>query len=105
MDEALKTRMKAEARFIRAYLYFRLTTWFGDVPLFDHDLTLSETRTITRTSQAEVLTFVRSELDAILADLPAKEAYSDVNKGRITSGAVIALKARTYLYSNDWAKN
>jgi len=103
MDVALKTRMKAEARFIRAYLYFRLTSWYGDVPMFDHDLTLSETRTIARTPQAEVLSFVRSELDAILLNLPAKEAYSEANKGRITSGAAVALNARTFLYCNDWA--
>lgn len=103
MDANLKARMKAEARFIRAYLYFRLTNWYGDVPLFDHDLTLSESKTITRTSQADVLAFVRSELDAIVDVLPAKEAYADVDKGRITSGAVLAFKARTYLYSNDWA--
>ncbi|MCL6103159.1 MAG: RagB/SusD family nutrient uptake outer membrane protein, partial [Bacteroidetes bacterium] len=103
MDEMLKTRMKAEARFIRAYLYFRLTTWYGDIPLFDHDITLSESKTIARAPQSEVLSFVRSELDAILKDLPTKENYADVDKGRITSGAVVALKARTYLYSNDWA--
>jgi hypothetical protein len=103
MNETLKARMKAEARFIRAYLYFRLTTWYGDVPLFDHDITLSESKTISRTPQAEVLAFVRSELDAILPLLPAKEAYADADKGRITSGAVVGLKARTYLYSNDWA--
>lgn len=102
MDEALKNRMKAEARFIRAYLYFRLTTWFGDVPLFDHDITLSDSKTIARTPQADVLTFVRTELDDILQFLPAKEEYADADKGRITSGAAVALKARTYLYSNDW---
>ena len=34
MDEILKTRMKAEARFIR--LFFRLASQYGDVPLFDH---------------------------------------------------------------------
>ncbi|HAH23191.1 MAG TPA: RagB/SusD family nutrient uptake outer membrane protein [Prolixibacteraceae bacterium] len=102
MDVNLKARMKAEARFIRAYLYFRLTNWYGDVPLFDHDLTLSESKTIARTSQADVLAFVRSELDAILEVLPAKEGYAEADKGRITSGAVIAFKARTYLYSNDW---
>lgn len=103
MDETLKTRMKAEARFIRAYLYFRLTTWFGDVPLFDHDLSLSESKTIARTPQADVLAFIRSELDAVATNLPAKGAYAEADKGRITSGAAIALKARTYLYSNDWA--
>ena len=103
MDETLKTRMKAEARFIRAYLFFRLTTWYGDVPLFDKDVTLSDSKTLVRKPQAEVLAFVRSELDAVAEILPAKEKYADTDKGRITSGAAIALKARTYLYSNDWA--
>ncbi len=102
MDEAQKTRMIAEARFIRAWQFFRLTTWFGDVPLFDHDLTLSESKTIARTSQAEVLKFVRDELDAVVNDLPTKHKYAESDKGRITAGAAIALKARTYLYSNDW---
>lgn len=103
MDEQLKNRMKAEARFIRAFLFFRLTTWYGDVPLFEKDLTLSESKSLARTPQAEVLTFVRNELDAILEFLPTKEEYKEADKGRITSGAVIAFKARTYLYSNDWA--
>lgn len=102
MDETLKTRMKAEARFIRAYLYFRLTTWFGDVPLFDHDILLSDSKTISRTPQADVLAFIRSELDDILQYLPRKEDYAEADKGRITSGAAVALKARAYLYSNDW---
>jgi hypothetical protein len=103
MDEALKARMIAEARFIRAWQYFRLTTWFGDVPLFDHDITLSESQTIARTPKAEVLAFVRKELDDVIALLPSKSEYSKEDKGRITSGAAIALKARTYLYENDWA--
>ncbi|MCG6190090.1 RagB/SusD family nutrient uptake outer membrane protein [Maribellus maritimus] len=102
MDEALKTRMVAEARFIRAYLFFRLTTWFGDVPLFDHDLTLSESKELVRTPKADVLAFVRNELDAVETILPTKEEYAGEDVGRITSGAVAAFKARTYLYSNDW---
>ena len=102
MDETLKARMIAEARFIRAYLFFRLTTWYGDVPLFDHDLLLQESKEIVRTPQTEVLAFVRSELDAIMDALPTNEEYGDPDLGRITSGAVVAFKARTYLYSNDW---
>ncbi len=102
MDETLKARMIAEARFIRAYLFFRLTTWYGDVPLFEKDLTLAETKEIARTPQADVLAFVRGELDAIIDQLPTNAEYSDADMGRITAGAVVAFKARTYLYSNDW---
>lgn len=102
MDETLKTRMKAEARFIRAYLYFRLANWYGDVPLFDHDLSLTESKTIARTPKAEVIAFVQSELDAILEQLPTKDEYAESDKGRITSGAVVAFKARIYLYNNEW---
>ena len=102
MDAELKSRMIAETRFIRAWLYFRLTTWYGDVPLVDHDLTLSESQSIIRTPKADVLSFIRNELDAIIPLLPAKGKYADADKGRITSGAAVALKARTYLYDNDW---
>ncbi|MCG8307347.1 MAG: RagB/SusD family nutrient uptake outer membrane protein, partial [Cytophagales bacterium] len=102
MDEDQKMRVISEARFIRAFLFFRLTTWFGDVPLFDHDLTLSESETIGRSPASEVVSFVRSELDDIISSLPAKGDYAENDKGRITSGAVLAFKARTYLYENDW---
>ncbi len=102
MDETLKARMNAEARFIRAFLYFRLTTWYGDVPLFETDITLDETKEIARTSHEEVLAFVRNELDAVIDVLPTNEEYGEDDNGRITAGAAIALKARTYLYSNDW---
>lgn len=102
MDPTLNERMKAEARFIRAWLFFRLTTWFGDVPLFTKDLTLSESQSISRTPKAEVLAFVRSELDEVINILPTKEEYAEADRGRITSGTALALKARTYLYDNDW---
>jgi len=102
MDEALKTRMKAEARFIRAYLYFRLTTQYGDVPLFDHNLTLQEATELSRNPKVDVIAFVRSELNSIVSTLPTKQQYAAADNGRITQGAVMTLLARTYLYENDW---
>jgi hypothetical protein len=102
MDETLKERMKAEARFIRAWLFFRLATWYGDVPLFTKDITLSESKTISRTSHDGVLTFVRNELEDIASILPTNRQYAEDDRGHITAGAAIALKARTYLYENDW---
>src|SRR5690606_4088000 len=58
IDPATLARMKAEARFIRAFLHFQLMTWFGDVPLLKEDPTIEEAQTISRTPKAEVLAFI-----------------------------------------------
>jgi len=103
MDATLKERMKAEARFIRASQFFFLTTMYGDIPHFDKQLTLDESAVIGRTAHAEVVTWVRSELNAIASILPTKQQYAPADNGRITKGAAMGLLARTYLYANDWA--
>ena len=51
MDETLKARMKAEARFIRAFLFFRLANHYGDVPLFDYNIPLQEANKIVAIEQ------------------------------------------------------
>lgn len=102
MDETLKERMKAEARFIRAFLFFRLTTQYGDVPLFEQNLSLEEANSVARTPKSEVLNFVRNELNEIATILPDKGEYDTSDNGKITSGAAMTLLARTYLYENDW---
>lgn len=102
MDPALKARMKGEARFLRAFQYFQLMTWFGDVPLFDKDITLEESLSIGRSPRAEVLAFILSELDAAIEALPLNTAYAQADRGRITKGAASGLKARVYLYEGRW---
>ena len=104
MDEGLKDRMKAEARFIRASLFFRLANHYGDVPLFDYDITRQEANTIERSSKAAVIDFVRTELNSIVGSLPKQGEYAERDKGRITQGAVMMLLARTYLYENSWSE-
>lgn len=103
MDSEVKERMIAEARFIRAFLFFRLTNHYGDVPLFDYSITREEANNIERSPKSAVIDFVRSELTSIVNSLPQKEGYSDKDKGRITQGAVMMLLARTYLYENSWS--
>jgi hypothetical protein len=103
IDENLRTRMKAEARFIRASLFFRLASHYGDAPLFDHNLTVAESNTISRSPRADIVNFVRTELNDIAATIPTKSEYSAGNNGRVTKAAVYTLLARTYLYDSDWA--
>ncbi|RFZ94463.1 RagB/SusD family nutrient uptake outer membrane protein [Mucilaginibacter conchicola] len=103
MDATLKARMKAEARLIRAWHYFLLETWWGDVPLVEKDLTIEEAKVVTKTPKAQVVDFVLQELDAAATDLPVNTAQAAADHGRVTKGTAVALKARVLLYENRWA--
>src|SRR5690606_36352508 len=74
LDAVLKKRRIAEIRFIRAALYFRLINFYGDVPFFTKDITLDESKTISRTPKATIMTFIHQELDDCMVDLPSKDA-------------------------------
>jgi len=95
-----KAQLIAQTRFIRAFQFWQLMTWFGDVPLFTHDITLAESQTIKRTPRAQVLSWVLSELDTVKTVLPA--SYDANDQGRATSGAAAALEARVQLYESNW---
>ncbi|SMP14564.1 RagB/SusD family nutrient uptake outer membrane protein [Flavobacterium hercynium] len=103
-DPAVIEKMKAETRFLRAFQHFQLTTWFGDIPLLVKDPSLQEATTISRTSHAEVVQFILSELDAVIPVLPKNIQYADADRGKVTSGAAAALKARVLLYEGRWAE-
>jgi hypothetical protein len=102
LDSTLKHRILAEARFIRAYSYFQLQDWYGDVPFYTNLITIEEARKITRTAKTTVLDFIQSELAVIRADLPVNTAYAEQDRGRITRGAAIAFSARVHLYRGEW---
>lgn len=101
IDDAVKERMKAEVRFVRAWFHFHLTKWWGDAPVVDKELTVEEAKSIPRSPKAEVVKFITDELDAAAAVLPKKENYAEADLGRITKGAALALKARVLLYDGN----
>ncbi len=101
LPETIKNRMKAEARFIRAWHHFTLMKWWGDAPILSKDITPEQAQTIARSPKADVLKFVTDELDAVATVLPKKEGYSAADNGRITKAAAIAFKARVLLYEGN----
>lgn len=103
MDASLKERMKAEARFMRAYTYWDLNMTFGKVPLVTTVPEYSAPN-VARDEVQKVRAFVLSELSDIINILP--ESYSGgylYEKGRITKWAALALKARAALYYGEYA--
>lgn len=104
MDEAVKNRMKAEIRFIRAYLYFRMTNFYGDIPFFLKDITLEQSRQMSRTKKSEVIPVLLQELEQIIPMLPSRNQLSASENGKITRAAAMVLLARVYLYDNRMDK-
>lgn len=94
-------RYKAEARFLRAYQYVKLTSLYGAVPLTTAVLSIEDARKLKRASLSDIYSFIDAELTAVAAVLPA--SYSGANVGRATKGAALALKARADLYAGHYA--
>ncbi len=100
-DFAGKEEVIAQARFLRAYYYFELVKFFGDVPLFvDKPLEYGEQFDIPRTPKEEVYDQIEADLIFAADNLPATQSQA----GRITSGAANALLGKAYLFQGQFAE-
>ncbi|WP_316768735.1 RagB/SusD family nutrient uptake outer membrane protein [Pedobacter frigiditerrae] len=100
MDATLKTRYLAEAKFVRAYSYFRLVRAFGDVPLRLNVPKDASEFNIPRTPKAQVYAAIEKDLDDAALVLP--QTYPAVDLGRATKGAALALHAKVAMYLGKW---
>jgi hypothetical protein len=99
MDESLKNRLIAEAKFCRATFYFDLVRAFGDVPM-PLDPALAVEASVTRTPESEVYNQIIADLNDAIAVLP--DSYSGAEIGRATKGAARGYLAKVYLYLKQW---
>ncbi|MFD1768724.1 RagB/SusD family nutrient uptake outer membrane protein [Sphingobacterium suaedae] len=99
VDPSLLTRYRAETRFVRAYVYQYLIDYFGGVPLVTTRLGLREAH-VPRSSKADVLSFVLTELQEAANDLPV--SYGSADQGRATKGAALSIRARAALNNANW---
>lgn len=98
MDEALKSRVIAEAKFLRALFYFNLTLYYGNPPIL---LTPSQPTDVPpNATTAEAYAQVAADLNEAIPDLP--EQYTGDDLGRATKGAAYALLGKTYLQQKQY---
>lgn len=101
LTPSVKTRLIAEARFVRAFCHFYLAAVFGDVPYIT-TTDYIQNALVSRMPVADVYAHIASELEEIKDMLP--EDYMTSERIRPNKWTLVALQARTYLYSNQWAK-
>lgn len=97
---AVRDRLLGEARFLRAWAYYELGTFFGGVPLYK-EFSKSVDGALPRSTQQEVYDLVIADLKAAETGLPT--TYDAKNLGRATKAAVQTLLARTYLQLGNYA--
>ncbi|WP_299664612.1 RagB/SusD family nutrient uptake outer membrane protein [uncultured Polaribacter sp.] len=109
MDDALKARLLAEAKFLRAFFYFELVRSFGGVPIVTTYTELLEPaiNDKVRASVEEVYVLIKDDLVKSIEDLPSKSSQASADLGRVTKGAAQSLLAKVYLTTEEWklAKN
>ena len=94
-----KDKVLAEAKFLRAFYYFELVKFFGDVPLIiDERIGAQEATEIARSPVSEVYAQIEQDL------LDASSVLDQISlvKGKATKGAAMALLGKVFLYQKKY---
>ena len=90
--EANADKYEGEAKFVRAYAYFNLVRLFGDIPLVDRIIGVSDTDIqFTRVPSSEIYALIVSDLQKAIATL------DNTQINRASKRAAQALLAKVYL--------
>lgn len=97
MSDTDKTRLEAEIRFMRAYVYFDLVKRYKEVIIYDENMdAIVKDKALSTEEQA--WDFIQADFDFAADKLPVKEDA----KGRLDRGAAYAMLTRTMLYAKRY---
>ena len=96
ISEQDKKEAEAEVRFLRAYYYFQLYCFYGDVPLVLDPLTL-DNQEQAKVGADKILEQVFIDLDFAVTNLSSNPYYE--NSGHVSQSTAQAMKARVLIYT------
>lgn len=91
-----KTRVEAEARFIRGHYYFELTRFFGNVPWVDEETNAIE----PQPNDEDTWQYVEADFQFAYDNLPATQNQV----GRPNNWAAASYLAKTYMYQDKFSE-
>ena len=97
MSDADKTRLEAEIRFMRAYVYFDLVKRYKEVIIYDENME-AIVKDKALSTEAQAWDFIQADFDFAAANLPEKSQA----KGRLDKGAAYAFLTRAMLYAQRY---
>jgi starch-binding outer membrane protein, SusD/RagB family len=101
MDEALRNRLVAEAKFLRGFYYFHLVRLFGNIPLITSEVkSLTDLTYPERVAPAKIYEQIIQDFKDAESVLPVSYTGSDL--GRATKGAARSFLASVYLTQKEY---
>jgi len=98
MTDAMKGYIKAECTGLIAYRYMGMFYRYGGLPIVTKSFDATDEMTIQRSSLQATLDYVLSLCDEAIAGLPEGD-WSEDQTGRLTKGAVMAMKAKVLMFA------
>ncbi len=102
IEPGLQARLIAEAKFLRAYFYFNLVRWFGDIPLITKPLNTDEYQQ-PRVPASEIYDLIIQDLTEAIEVLPLRSKQAIEDQGRAAKGSAQGLLAKVYLTQKNFA--
>jgi hypothetical protein len=97
--EAVKNRLEAEARFVRAFAYYHLVQLFGEIPYLDNvDIVIAD---VKKSSVSDVYEEIISDLEFAKEHLPMQHPDGDV-RTRPSKGTATTVLASVHLTRGNW---
>lgn len=95
ISDDIRTTLKGEVYFLRAFMYFDLIKRYGGIPIIENAHSINDDLEVERATLENSFEFILSDIDQAISSLPSKSAASKASKE-----AALALKGRVLLY---WA--
>jgi len=106
VSPAVKKQLVGEAQFVRAFCFFYLTNYFGDVPLVistDYNINGKIARSSRTDVYKQIFTDLRNaEVNLNVNFVDGTDTAATTDRVRPTKWAALALEARAYLYTGHY---
>ena len=102
LDAAVKAPIDGEAKFLRAFYYFKLVRLYGGVPLFLKEVKGTQDAFKSRSSVEEVYTQIIADAKDAISELPVPAKFPQT--GAATKGSATMLLAEVYATQKNWSE-
>ena len=103
LSDDFRNSLLGQSFFIRAWTYFYLTNFYGNIPLIlNTDYSINAT--VSQVPAEKVWQQIESDITEAIELLQTDILYPNEQRFYVTQNVAIAFKARVSLYRGDWAK-